>query len=114
MSAVAAANLALKFLLELVAVAAFAMWGASVADGVLSVLAAVAAAAACVALWGRFAAPKSAHRLGDAARVPFELGVFVLAAIGLLDTAGAPAAAIFAGLVIVNAVGLTVLRQWEQ
>lgn len=114
MSAVASANLALKFLLELVAVAALAIWGASVGSGLVSALVAILAATAFIALWGRFAAPKSAHRLSFSTRVPFELGVFTLAAIGLLEAASPLAAAIFAGLVIVNATGLTVLRQWER
>jgi Protein of unknown function (DUF2568) len=42
---VRAANLALKFLLELAAIAALAYWGPTAADGVLAVVLAVAAPA---------------------------------------------------------------------
>jgi hypothetical protein len=45
------ANLAVKFLLELAAFAAFAYWGTTVADGVVGVLIAIAAATTAIALW---------------------------------------------------------------
>ena len=110
----AAANLALKFLLELAAIAAFAYWGASTGDSVVSVLLAVAAPAVAVVLWGTFAAPKATRRLADAARVPFELAVFALAAAALAAAGNAALALAFAALVVVNAALLTTFRQWEQ
>jgi Protein of unknown function (DUF2568) len=105
----AAANLALKFLLELAAFAALAVWGASV-----SVLLAIAAPAAAIVLWGIFAAPKSARRLPDRARIPFELAVFALAAVALAAAASVALAVVFGVLVVINAVLLTTLGQWEQ
>ena len=107
-------NLALKFALELAAIAAFAYWGATVAGGVVSVLLAIVAPAVAVLLWGVFAAPKSKRRLRRDVRVPFELSVFGLA-VGALFAAGAPVTAlVFAALVVVNAVLMTAFRQWEQ
>jgi hypothetical protein len=106
-------NLALKFLLELAAFAAFAIWGAHVGSGVAAVALAVVAPIVAVLLWGRFAAPRSAHRLPLRARAPFELGVFALAALALLASGHAVAAAVFAALVVLNAVGLTAFDQWE-
>jgi hypothetical protein len=103
-----AANLALKFLLELAAFAAFAVWGASV-----SVLLGVAAQAVAILLWGTLAAPKSARRLPDRARIPFELAVFGLATAALAATASAALAIAFGVLVVANAVLLTTLSQWE-
>src|SRR4051794_3958036 len=97
MSALPAANLALKFLLELGAFAAFAYWGTIAADGARGVVLAVAAPALAVGLWSVFAAPKSQRRLGRAARVPFELGVFGLAVVALF-AAGQPVAAIVFGV----------------
>jgi hypothetical protein len=64
------ANLALKFLLELAAFAAFAVWGADVGSGAIAVILAVAAPLVAVLLWGRFAAPRSAHRLSMTGRRP--------------------------------------------
>jgi hypothetical protein len=108
-----AANLALKFLLELAAIAALAYWGASAADGVPAVVLAILAPALFIVLWARFAAPRSAHRLPLRPRMIFELGLFTLAAFALV-AAGAPVlAAVFAVVVVVNALLLTVFDQWE-
>lgn len=109
-----AANLALKFALELAAVVAFGYWGATVGSGAIPVVLAIGAPAAAVVLWGRFAAPKSNRRLRPAARVPFELCVFALATATLLSTVGRAAAAVFALVVAVNAMLLTVLGDWDQ
>jgi hypothetical protein len=101
-------NLAVKFILELAALAAFAYWGATI-----SVVVAIGAPLVAAVLWGRLAAPRAPRRLPLAARVPFELGVFALAALALLAAASLLAAIVFASVVIVNAVLLTALRQWE-
>jgi Protein of unknown function (DUF2568) len=108
-----AANLALKFLLELAAFAALAYWGATTGGGAASILLAVAAPAVAVALWAVFAAPRSERRLGEAVRIPFEIAVFAVAVVALV-AAGAPVAALLlAALVLLNAALLTVLGQWE-
>ena len=103
-----AANLGLKFLLELAAFAALAYWGADI-----SIVVAVAAPAVAIALWAVFAAPKSARRLPAGARIPFELLVFA-AAVAALFADGAPTlAVVLAALVVINAALLTVFDQWE-
>jgi len=107
------ANLALKFLLELTAFAAFAFWGATVGTGVTSVLVALAATGAAIVLWASFAAPRSTRRLPTAMRVPFELSIFGLAAAALAAAVSPAASLVFALAVLVNAVLLTVFRQWE-
>jgi Protein of unknown function (DUF2568) len=107
------ANLVLKFLLELAALAAFAVWGASIGSGAVPVVVAIAAPAVVAVLWGRFAAPRAAKRLPPSMRIPFELGVFLLAALALLASGHAVAALIFAALAAVNAAALTAFRQWE-
>ena len=108
-----AANLALKFLLELAMLAAFGVWGATVGDGAASVLAAIAAPAAAIVLWAIFAAPRSKRRLPTAARIPFELVLFGLAAAALAAAGHWTAAVVFAALVLVNVVLLTLFDQWE-
>jgi quinol-cytochrome oxidoreductase complex cytochrome b subunit len=107
------ANLALKFLLELAAFAAFAVWGADIGSGAFAVIPAVAAPLVAVLLWGRFAAPRATRRLPLSRRIPFELGVFLLAALAFLAAGHAVAAAVFAALVALNALGLTAFDQWE-
>ena len=106
------ANLALKFVLELIALGAFAYWGATVGGGVGAVGLAIAAPLAAGILWGRFAAPRAPHRLPLPLRVPFELATFALAALALLTVSSAVALA-FASLVIANSLLLTVFGQWE-
>lgn len=106
-------NLALKFGLELVAIAAFAYWGTTVGTGFIAVLLAIAAPLVAIFLWGRFAAPMSDTRLPLRARIPFELAVLGLAALALLS-ASAVGAAVFAAVVLANTVLLTTLDQWER
>lgn len=113
MAALAGANLALKFLLELGALALFATWGFSAAHGWSGVLLGLGAVAGMVVLWGLYAAPRADHRLRMPTRAVFELGIFGLAAIGGFASGHAVVAATYAVLVVVNAVLLTLLDQWE-
>ena len=112
MAMLKAANLGAKFLLELVALAALAWWGGTVGDGVVSVLVAIAAPLLAATLWGRWAAPRAERRLPLARRVPFELGVFALAALALGSVSVAAGVAL-AAAVAVNAALLTAFGQWE-
>jgi len=107
---VLAANLALRFALELSALAAFAAFGLSLDAGiVVRILVAVVAVAIFVAVWGRWRAPKSEHQLAGPAGLVLELVIFALAALALV-AAGAPVlAAIFAALVVINEVLLAAL-----
>ena len=106
-------NLAMKFLLELAALAAFGLWGASISSGPTAVLLAIALPALAAALWGTLAAPKARRRLPLRPRVLFELGVFTMAAVALWWTGLATLAAAFAAMVLVNAFLLTAFHQWE-
>lgn len=112
MDALRAANLAVKFALEIAAATAFAYWGATVSTGAVAVVPAVAAPLIAIVLWGRFAAPRAPRRLPLRLRAPFELGVFALAALALWAASSAAAIG-FASAVIANSLLLTLLRQWE-
>ena len=79
-----AANLALRFFLELAALAALAYWG----WGVTWVLA-IAAPAAWIALWATFGSPKARITLSTPQRIGFEALVFGAAA-AALGAAGQP------------------------
>lgn len=105
-------NLAVKFTLELVALGAFACWGATVGSGWEAVSLAIAAPLAAGVLWARFAAPMAPHRLPLRLRIPLELTVFALAALAL-QTASTAAALVFTTLVIANSLLLSVFGQWE-
>ena len=73
-----AANLALRFVLELAALAALAYWG----WGVTWVLA-IAAPAAWIVLWATFGSPKARVKLSTPWRIVFEAVVFGAAAAAL-------------------------------
>jgi hypothetical protein len=105
-------NLAVRFLMELGALAGFAYWGwqtgASVASQIL--LAGVTPLLAAL-IWGRFIAPKAPHRLEDPLRVGIEI-VFFGAATAALIVAGAPTTGTFFG--IVAAVSLILMFVFGQ
>ncbi len=80
------ANLALRFALELAALAIAAYWGATTGSGVVPWMLAVAAPLAVIVVWGAFVAPKRRIDLPHPARLAIELGVWVAAAAMLADT----------------------------
>jgi hypothetical protein len=97
-----AANLALRFLLELAALAGLAYWGAHTGSAVVKVLLAIVAPLLAAIVWGLFAAPKAARRLPRGPRVAVEAAVFGLAAAGLAVAGQGVMAAVFLALVVVN------------
>lgn len=106
-------NLAVKFLLELAAIAALATWGASVGHGAVALVLAIVVPLAMIGLWGQLAAPRAPHRLPLRARAPFELAIFALAAVALAIAGHAVLAVAFAAIAAVNALLLTAFQQWE-
>jgi hypothetical protein len=108
-------NLTVKFLLELCALAAFGYAATHVGHGVaVTVLATVAAPLAAAVAWGLLAAPRARRRLPMPARAVFEPGVFALAAILLAVVHQVGLAIALAVVAALNAVALTLLRQWER
>ena len=112
-AALRAGNLALKFGVELAAIASLGYWGASRNGALLSATMMLLAPATMIALWGRFAAPKASRRLPLPARIPLELTLLSLAAVALLAAGEDVFAAVFATAVVLNAVLLTAFGQWE-
>ena len=106
-------NLALTFLLELLAFAGLAYAGAVLGSGIWAVVLAVLLPLAAIVVWGRWNAPRSSHRLPTRVRICCEFAVYAVAAV-LLAVAGAPVWALaLVALVVVNAVLMTVWHQWE-
>ena len=77
------ANDALRFLLELAALAALTYWGAT-ADTPIWPLLGIGAPLLLALFWGQFMSPKAPHRLRDPLRLVAEIGVFGIAALALL------------------------------
>jgi hypothetical protein len=100
-------NLVLRFVLELVMLAALAWSGAVIAEGWwLSIAAAVLAPVVAIGLWGLLVAPASRHRLSDPARLVVELALFAGTALALAAAGHAVAAVAFAVVAAANALVL--------
>ena len=92
-----AANLALRFVLELCAFAALGYWGSQATSSNLwCTVLAIATPAAAIVVWGLFVAPKAAVEVSEPVRWSIESVVFVGAAVALV-AAGQPALGIVLG-----------------
>ena len=112
MAALQAANLALAFLLELAALAAFAYWGFNTGDSTLvHVVLGIGVPVLGAVLWGIFAAPKSTRRLQGIAYWAFKVAFFALASAALV-AAGQVTLGVLLGAVA--AVNLILARVWGQ
>jgi membrane protein YdbS with pleckstrin-like domain len=76
LQAARAVNDALRFLLELAALAGLAIWGWRTGPTGVSVVLAIAAPLAAAAIWGAFVAPKAPRHPGDPWRLLLEALVF--------------------------------------
>lgn len=104
-------NLAVRFLLELCALAALAYWGSQAVTGAWRYVLAVAAPLAFALAWGLFASPKARFKQKLAGQLMIEAVLFGLAALAL-GLAGRPGLAVaFAALVVVNRGLITAMGQ---
>ena len=101
-----AANLALRFTLELAALAAVGYWGWSAGDGPTRWLLLAGAVGAVAVVWGLFVAPKRRFDLPGPARLAIELAVWLAAGAALIVTDHAVLGVAF----VVVAVGSGVLN----
>ncbi len=106
-----AANLALRFLLELAALAGLADWGLQIGSGPVRIVPAIAAVAAAAVVWGLWCAPRSQRRLPQPGRTVVEAAVFGLGAVGFAAAGHTSAAVVFAVLAVANWV---LLFAWGQ
>lgn len=104
MSALKGVNLAIRFALELSALAALAYWGTQTGFGVVPWLLAIAAPVIFILVWSRFVAPKAEQRLPLQQRIPLEVVLFGLAAVALAVAGPVWLGITFAVVVVVNIV----------
>jgi len=112
MNALKIANLALAFLLELCALAAFAWWGYQVGQGTPTKIALAAGVPLVVAVfWGLFVAPRAPFRTTPAVKFALALAVFALAAVALYVTGLQTFALIFVIAALLNRALILIWRQ---
>ena len=112
MHAIKAANLGLRFLLELCALAALAYWGAQVGRGVLlKLVLGIGAPLVAAVVWGTFVAPKAIVPAPTPVRILIEVVIFGLAALGLAATDRPLLAWV---LVVVFVINDALLYAWGQ
>lgn len=108
MNPIIAANLGVRFLLELAMLVALGWVGGEIGSSwVVRVLLAVAFPLLAAVVWGMFIAPKAPRRLADPAKLLVEVVLFAAAVVGLA-VVGHPVLA--AVLAVVFAVNVAVLR----
>jgi len=107
-----AANLALRFLLEVAALVALGYWGfhAGSNDAVHWILGIGAPLVAAV-VWGLFVAPRRRFEVSDAAWVLFQVVIFGAAIVGLVASGQTTIAVVFAVLLTIN---VTLMIAWHQ
>jgi hypothetical protein len=109
--AAAAANAAVRFLVELAAYASLAYWGQWAGrTGPERVGLAVLAPLAAILVWSRYLAPRAPRRLGDPAALVSELVIFAVAGVALAVSPTAYLGAVLAVIAALNAVLVRVLR----
>jgi Protein of unknown function (DUF2568) len=104
------ANLGLRFLLELTALAVVAYWGYKTGSGVTRWLLAAAAPALVIAVWALFISPGPTIELAKPIRLVLEFAVFGSAAVALAATGQRTLAVAFA---VVAAVSGTLNYIWD-
>ena len=99
-------NLALRFLLELAALAALGVWGWQQSDSWLRFVLAIAVPIIAAAIWGTFNVPDDPSRSGAAPvavpgilRLAIELALFLFA-VWALDDTGYTSASLVLGLIV--------------
>lgn len=103
-------NLGLGFLLELAALISFAAVGVLL-SGWMQLVGGVIGAAAFIALWGVYAAPRSKRRLKGMNLLLFKIAMFAVAVV-ILMLIGQPVWAVV--LAVLVAVNLTLARRIRQ
>jgi Protein of unknown function (DUF2568) len=104
-------NLALRFALELAALAAFAAWGLHAAAGPARFALAAAAVLVAAAVWGRWMAPASGHLLAD--RLLVEAAFFAAGGAALAGTGRGVLGAALTAVAVANAGLLRLLHHTQ-
>jgi hypothetical protein len=102
MSALVNANLGLRFLLELAALAAVGYWGWQAGSGGARPVLSIAAVSTIVVIWALFISPQPTIELPDALRLGLELAVWTAAGAALYASTGASLGITFLGVAVLS------------
>jgi hypothetical protein len=106
-SLISGLNLTVSFLLELVALVVFGVWGSQVGEGTLmKVILGLGAPLLMIVFWGAWMAPRSPRRLQDPWHLVFEILIFGAAVLALLHINRPDLGLILAVVIILN-IGLS-------
>ncbi|HJZ49798.1 MAG TPA: YrdB family protein [Roseiflexaceae bacterium] len=106
------ANLALRFLLELCALAALGYWGFQTGQTLtLKIVLAIAAPLVAAVVWGMFIAPRAAVPVPVWLWLLLQAAVFGCAAAGLVVTGHSTLAGVFLLIVLLNGILLYIWGQ---
>jgi hypothetical protein len=112
MELIKGANLALRFLLELCALAALAYWGYhATANRATNIALAIAAPLVAAVVWALFVSPNASVKVPSAVWVLLQVLVFGAAAVGLVLAGRQRLPVIFVVLVVANALLMAVWKQ---
>lgn len=107
-----AANLGLRFLLELCLLASLAYWGFHTDRGLLlKIVLGIGAPLLTAVIWGLFLSPKASVSLVLPVRLTLEIALFALAAIALYSTGKHSLAATFGIVYVLHRILMMV---WDQ
>ena len=105
-------NLAFRFILELIVLAALFLWGMSLSDSLpVQLILGLGMPIVVMAVWGGFVAPKAARRLEDPARLAVELVIWIIGAVALGFAVSWILAILFGVAVFIS---LLLMFYWDQ
>jgi hypothetical protein len=102
-------NLAFRFVLELIVLAALAIWGFGASDElIVSLVLGLGAPALVIVIWATLVSPKAPRRLEDPARLVLELVVFGAGVVAFV-LAGQISLGVLLGVAALLSLGLMVV-----
>ena len=105
-------NLVFRFILELIVLAALAVWGFGASTELVVQLAlGLGAPAIVIVVWAMFVSPKATRRLEDPARLVLEVVVFGAGVVALIAAILLPLGILLA---VAAAISLGLMLVWDQ
>ncbi|MCR8633480.1 YrdB family protein [Paenibacillus radicis (ex Xue et al. 2023)] len=112
MEVIKLANLVLRFILELSALAALGYWGFKTGNGwIAKTIFGIGTPVLAAVVWGLFVSPKATYNVGELAKLAIEIIVFGSAAIALYYSGQTKLCVIFVVAAVVSRTLIFVFKQ---